>query len=924
MSIKYKLILSVIAIILISTVPLSVFLLERQEREKLAGILHEGSISARILAQGTINTLLMNGANIAASKVDSKDMISILRPLTSKGLVYADAILISSNPAIHGTVLASMCDNTFIKGHLCPEDKISPDVVESLKKIQGHREIMIKGHPGPFYEVVAVGSLSGKPPFCIGRMVFSKKAVLEPLQKTRTYIYFIVIITILVLCIIGYVFSRFLSRPLEQLIDAVREVESGRFDVSLPVKSGDELGQLARSFGAMAKMLDHKISELRDMNVELQRLDAVKDEFLANTTHELQTPLSGIIGIAESMLEGAAGEISGRCSHNLSMVVSSGRRLSHLIQDILDITRLKNDDVVLRLKPVDLVSIAEMVVSLMGPLAEKKNLVLRNMITGAPCYVTGDEDRLQQILINLVGNAVKFTSQGSVTLELSGPDENSGMVTVSVQDTGIGIPGDKITAIFDSFVQGDGSISRRYGGTGLGLSISRRLVTLHGGEIFVESQYGKGARFSFTLPCAGPRDAELLSIHSGAGTGNPQVRGYAGHHREMVAAAVSPENMSATEGRVLVVDDEPVNLQVLINHLGLAGYHVDVACGGDEALSMIAKDGPPDLLLLDVMMPVMNGYEVCRTIREQYTPFELPVIMLTAKKDALDAINGFKMGASDYITKPFDRQELLARVRTFIALKRAVAFHEELKIIEKEYSVAREIQRSIVPSGVPVPEGASVHVRYRPMRAVGGDFYDFHRDGNRQFGVLIADVSGHGMPAALVGSMLKIAFTVSAEEGHRPAALMQRLNEIISGHVTRQFITANYLYFDLEGMSVVSSNAGHWPQVLLKKEDKRIVEVYNRSRAIGIERQYQYDASEHTLDPGDRVVLFTDGVIECKNRDDELFGEERLHRIIQDTASDPAEDFLDTVFAALEAWGDYNEKGSFEDDICILCIDIDE
>jgi len=315
---------------------------------------------------------------------------------------------------------------------------------------------------------------------------------------------------------------------------------------------------------------------------------------------------------------------------------------------------------------------------------------------------------------------------------------------------------------------------------------------------------------------------------------------------------------------------------------------------------------------------------VCRTIREQYTPFELPGMMLTAEKDALDAINGFEMGASDDITKPVDRQELLARVRTFIALKRAVAFHEELKIIEKEYSVAREIQRSIVPSGVPVPEGASVHVRYRPMRAVGGDFYDFHRDGNRQFGVLIADVSGHGMPAALVGSMLKIAFTVSAEEGHRPAALMQRLNEIISGHVTRQFITANYLYFDLEGMSVVSSNAGHWPQVLLKKEDKRIVEVYNRSRAIGIERQYQYDASEHTLDPGDRVVLFTDGVIECKNRDDELFGEERLHRIIQDTASDPAEDFLDTVFAALEAWGDYNEKGSFEDDICILCIDIDE
>ena len=921
MSIKYKLILSVLAIILISSVPLSVFLLERQEREKVESVLHEGAISARILAQGTINILLMNGANIAATKVDSKELIAVLRPLASEGLVYADAILITSDPVLNGTVLASLCNDGMTERSLCQGTGLRPQDIAALRDVRGHREIKIKGHQDPFYEVVAVGSLAGKPPFCIGRMIFSKKAVLRPLQKTRNYIYFIVILTILVLCVTGYAFSRFLSRPLEQLIDAVREVESGRFDVSLPVKSNDELGLLARSFGAMAQMLDHKITELRDMNTELQRLDAVKDEFLANTTHELQTPLSGIIGIAESMLEGAAGDISDRCSHNLSMIASSGRRLSHLIHDILDITRLKNDDVTLRLKPVDLVSIAEMVVSLMRPLTDRKQLVLHNTITGSPRYVMGDEDRLQQIFINLVGNAIKFTERGTITLAVSAPDENCGMTTVSVRDTGIGIPRDKIKSVFESFVQGDGSISRRFGGTGLGLSISRKLVKLHGGEISAESEYGRGSCFSFTIPGAG--DMEISPL-----PGDDERRPIAADKPRVYSNAssdtVCPENNGSREGRILVVDDEPVNLQVLINHLSLAGFHVGVASGGAEALAMIQNDGLPDLLLLDVMMPVMNGYEVCRILRERYTPFELPVIMLTAKRAALDVINGFEVGASDYITKPFDRQELLARVRTFIALKRAVAFHEELKILEKEYSVARDIQRSIMPAAVPVPEGASVHVRYRPMRAVGGDFYDFHCSGSKQFGVLIADVSGHGMPAALVGSMLKIAFSVSSENEGSPAALMNRINDVISGQTTRQFITANYLYFDLETMSLVSSNAGHWPQVLLKKADNSIAEIYNRSRAIGIGRRYRYEISEYTLAPGDRVVLFTDGVIECKNSEGELFGEERFHRIIMENSTVSAELFLDTVFRALEEWGGFNEKGSFEDDICILCVDIDE
>lgn len=235
---------------------------------------------------------------------------------------------------------------------------------------------------------------------------------------------------------------------------------------------------------AYARYQARRLENERAINEQLRRVDRLKDEFLANTSHELRTPLNGIIGLAESMMDGATGELNRESLANLDMIVTSGRRLAHLINDILDFSRLRHRDLSLARKPVSLQPLVELVMILLKPLTAGKKLVLYNDLTPELPLVEGDENRLQQIFNNLIGNALKFTEQGEIHVYAI---RHGGQLEITIADTGIGIPEDKLERIFQSFEQVDGSISRKYGGTGLGLAITRQLVELHGGTIYCES-----------------------------------------------------------------------------------------------------------------------------------------------------------------------------------------------------------------------------------------------------------------------------------------------------------------------------------------------------------------------------------------------------------------------------------------------------
>ncbi len=411
-------------------------------------------------------------------------------------------------------------------------------------------------------------------------------------------------------------------------------------------------------------------TELEEKNDRLLQMDRLKDEFLANTSHELRTPLHGIIGIADSLIDGAAGPLPKPVASNLEMVLASGKRLSNLINDILDFSKLKHRDIHIRITHVDIHTLADMMIALSRPLIRRKGIALRNAVPPGT-WVEGDPDRIQQILQNLIGNAIKFTHDGVVEVGANRLGDTGTRVEIHVSDTGIGIPADKQARIFESFEQADGSEVREYGGTGLGLTITKQLVELHGGAIRVESEAGKGSRFTFTLPAAAGPLAEAVEAQDEPVTKvsetDEEARMGPTHNglqeqvwRAQEEAAAAMEDQAAPV--ILIVDDDPVNLQVLSNHLKMHKFSVRQANSGPEALEMIEGGFKPDLIVLDVMMPRMSGFELCMLLREDHPVSELPIVLLTGKNQVQDLVDGFEAGANDYLTKPVSKKELLSRI----------------------------------------------------------------------------------------------------------------------------------------------------------------------------------------------------------------------------------------------------------------------
>jgi diguanylate cyclase (GGDEF)-like protein len=397
-----------------------------------------------------------------------------------------------------------------------------------------------------------------------------------------------------------------------------------------------------------------------ELSEKLTAMDRLKDEFLANTSHELRTPLNGIIGVAESLVDGVTGDLPDATIRNLNMIVASGYRLSGLVNDILDFSKLKNNDIELKKTAVDLRQLTAVVMTVTRMNLAGKPVELINDIAADAPLVDGDENRLQQILYNLIGNGVKFTARGYVRVSSSIRD---GLTEVCVEDTGIGIPKDRQDAVFRSFEQADGSIAREYGGTGLGLSITKKLVELHSGSIRVESEPEHGSRFIFTIP-------ETNQNSSG-----PTLRTKSIMDGAINPSTTLPVGLNRTEqgpgAKILVVDDDPLNVQVLLNFLSLRRFRSDFANDGYAALDKIKVEAY-DLVLLDIMMPRMSGYDVCRKIRERFSLYELPVILLTAKNQSKDIMTAFEVGANDYLLKPLDQTELFVRMGTQLALRQAV------------------------------------------------------------------------------------------------------------------------------------------------------------------------------------------------------------------------------------------------------------
>lgn len=418
---------------------------------------------------------------------------------------------------------------------------------------------------------------------------------------------------------------------------------------------------LAEMYEDSKKKLLNYSQDLEQKNRELKRLDQLKDEFIANTSHEFKTPLHGIIGLAESLKTSNTPQQN----QQLSIIVSNAQRLTQLVNDVLNVAKAKYQGISLQLAPQNLSSLVDETLNILRPLADNKNLVLRNEIKPTDIVVLADKEKLQQILQNLLGNAVKFTDSGHVRIHSS---LQKNQLQVFIEDTGPGIAQEQMNNLFQPFSQGDSSSTRKHGGTGLGLSIAKKLVELHQGELKVESQLDQGTKFSFCLPLTESTTLETNTISKGISKipDNPILAPNLDQAEHNLA---NPIHFNSTEGsyRVLVVDDELLNQQIVQTQLITQGYDVALASSGAEALAFIEEE-KPDLVLLDIMMPEMDGFEVCQYIRQQFPLLEMPILFLTAKDQIEDIVQAFQVGGNDYLTKPFSQEELLSRVNTQVQL----------------------------------------------------------------------------------------------------------------------------------------------------------------------------------------------------------------------------------------------------------------
>ncbi len=740
--------------------------------------------------------------------------------------------------------------------------------------------------------------------------------------------------TLLVMFSFPLLFRNAVVTPLEHLLTGVKRVNQGDFSTRVPIRARDELGYLGESFNHMVHSISQARAQLESnaktlaaQNRALSELDKLKDEFLANTSHELRTPLHGMIGLAESLRNGVAGHLPPKAKYDLGLIVTGGRRLAALVNDILDFSKLQHRDLHLNRGSVDMRVLADVVLRIAEPLIGAKQLLLENAVSADLPPVYGDEDRLHQILLNLVGNAVKFTEYGCVLVTAFVDRNAPGFLTVQVVDSGIGIPQEKQTMVFESFEQAQGDDNRHYGGTGLGLAIVKKLVELHGGRVWLESQEGRGSTFSFTVPLSNlPSENRLQESE----TINEQTRRA---HSELLEVledgelpTEKPISPLAGSFRVLVVDDEAVNRKVLVNMLSLYGYHSHEVGSGAAALQALAEEAPFDLVLLDVMMPGMSGYEVCRLLRKDFSIRDLPVIFLTAKSRPTDLQAAFESGANDFLTKPISQTELISRVNLHLSLK-IMAEENQRQVRERtllesenrrkseELEKARRLQLSMLPATIPAPDWLDIAVFMKPATEVGGDYYDFLADGPRHLRVVVGDATGHGLQAGTMVTAAKSLFLASAVSS-TPGEFLKHSSDSLSNMGFQDLYMA-MLRLDLDGFHCRMASAGMPFPLWYRAAEQKVESLECGGLPLGSGLPVTYRELEFRPAVGDVLFLASDGLEECFNSHDEPFGQDRIGELLAAHHGEDAQTLVSVLIGAVEAWG---EQQAENDDITMVIL----
>ncbi len=660
---------------------------------------------------------------------------------------------------------------------------------------------------------------------------------------------------------------------------------------------------------------EKELSQVQKSLIEnLNQISAFKDDLIKTTSSQLKTPLSSIIGITESLLVDKDISLSNKVTYNLKLILVSTKRLSRIIQNFIDYTQLKNEETQLNLSPVDIKPIVDILIDVINKLQNSSSVEIINKIPENFPFVIADKDRLTQAIFNLLYNISKLNPEIKIKIKSKIDSQDLTKACFIIQEEREGT----LNYIIDSLIETESPMIKSvYNGSslsGIELIIAKQIIELHGSKILIETKKDQGTIITFKLSIA-----KASSINSTV----PKFTAFEYPEfeiqREEHKKAETIHQEKESRKNIVLADNDQILLKAIENNLTIEGYNVIIANDGQQVIDIIESAVPVDAVIIDALLPRINSLEVISKIRKKFSIAELPIIVISSLGEPENTMASFESGANDYLNKPFYIYEIVSRLKTQLQLKDAVNSIKRVSQIERELDIAREIQQSLIPQDAPKSDKFEIAHLYIPMDKVGGDYYDFATIDEDRIGIFIGDVLGHGMPAALIASMLKSIFNISHQFINNPVLFLKNINTALNKNLYDRFLTAMCIYIDFELKLLKVARAGHEPLFIHRRCDDIIHEFMPKGKLIGFSTEPNYELKEISLKSGDRIILYTDGISDFFDKDNP--GEKKnFKNLIKKYKDQSAKEFISKTVEELKTLS--SGQNDFGDDITLVAIDI--